>query len=320
MPNNQKDYALQYTSQIALFLCSQNMALKDIYQACNLDDTVGKDNEEKLSNKFPLFPDSHAPKPSNKELFFAEARQVKGNHAFSEGADLFLMTLMILATLTCLALIVVAPYAAAAIAAAIAVSEVRKPLMIYFIIEGAVGLIQTLGLGATIQLDRIDRNEELLREYTGYSKIEFKSVEELKEACKECHLDGIIQEIYDDLSRLPDKTTEQTDLFDKGNAERKQANKLMGKFARHHQGLFGWFIPWLTGTEAKGGHAIKQKYTQDIEKVFHSAPQVPTTTQAISSGDIAPSLDAQNPIKEDVKRKNDKNNAATPKPARPPKK
>ena len=295
MPNNPKDYALEYTTKIALFLCSQNMALKDIYQACNLDNTDGKDNEEKFSNKFPLFPDSHTPNPSNKELFFAEARQVKGNHAFSEGADLFLMTLVTLATLTCIALIVVAPYAAALIAAAIVASEVRNPLMFYFIIEGALGLIQTLGLGATIQLDRIDRNEELLRAYTEYSKIKFNSVEELKEACKECHLDGIIQEIYDDLSRLPDKTTEQTDLLDQGNAERKQANKLMGKFARHHQGLFGWFIPWLTGTEAKGGQAITQKYAGDIKKVFDSVTQVPTTSTAtaLSSDKINPTVGAR---------------------------
>lgn len=288
MTNNQKnDYALEYTTKIALFLCSQNMALKDIYQACNLNDTPGENNREKFLKKFPLFPDSNAPKPSTKELFFAETRTVKNDHAEQEGIDLFMMTLLTLSVIVCIALIVVAPYAAAAIAGAIAISELRKPLMIYYIAEGAVGLARTLGLAATVQFDRADRNEALLNAYTQYSKVTFNSVDDLKNACKECHLDDTIQAIYDHLRKLPDATTEATDFLSQGKAEREHANKLMGKFASHHQGLFGWFTPWLTSTEAKGGPTVKRKYAQDIEKVFSSLSSVSTNNTApISTRDI----------------------------------
>ena len=165
------------------------MALKDIYQACNLNDTPGENNGEKFLKKFPLFPDSNAPKPSTKELFFAETRSVKNDHAEQEAIDLFMMALLTLSVIVCIALIVVAPYAAAAIAGAIAISELRKPLMIY------------------------------------------------KSACKECPLDDTIQAIYDHLKQLPDATTEANDFLNQGKAEREHANKLMGKFASHHQGL-----------------------------------------------------------------------------------
>lgn len=94
--------------------------------------------------------------------------------------DLFILGLVFLLAIACIALIVAAPYLAIACAGAVAISELRKPLMIYFIIEGAVGLAQACGLAATIQLDRSERGEELLRELTQYPQSPFDSIEDIK--------------------------------------------------------------------------------------------------------------------------------------------
>jgi len=283
--NHTDDYALKYATKIAFFLCSQNMGVQDIYRACNLSDIPGKNDAEKFSNKFPIFPGSDAPKSTSKELFFAETRKIQREHAEREGMDLFVLGLVFLLAIACIALIVAAPYLAIAFAGAVAISEFRKPLMLYFIVEGAVGLAQACGFAATIQLDRSKRGEELLRELTQYSPSPFESIEDLKAACKECNLEDTIQTIYDHLSNLPDKTTEHTDFINRGHAERTQARKLMGMFASHHQGLFGWYIPWLTGTEAKGDPATKRRYNKDIERVFSATSQIPTTSRPPVSAD-----------------------------------
>ncbi len=270
--NQREDYALQYTTQIAYFLCSQNMGVKDLYRACNLNDIPGKKDAEKFSNKFLIFRDYGVSKPTPEELFFAETCRIKREHEKRESGLLFFVGILApLLSIVCVALIIVGT---ATYNLAIALPPVFVLFSIWYI--------------ASMALDRAGGNEMLLRDYTKYSKPPFDSIEDLKAACKKCHLDDTIQAIYDHLSSLSDKKTEGAELLSRGQAESRNASKLMAMFAHHHQGFFGWFIPWHIGTEAKGIPIIKSKYAEDIEKfLLLTSRKSPTSTCPVSAGDIS---------------------------------
>ena len=68
----------------------------------------------------------------------------------------------------------------------------------------------------------------------------------------------------------------------------RQASKLLAMLAHHHQGLFGWFMPWCTSTEPKGNPTIKSTYAEDIGKfLLLTAPMSPISTRPVSAGNIA---------------------------------
>ena len=267
-----EDYALQQTTQIAYFHCSQNMGVQDLYKACNLNDIPGKDDAEKFLNKFLISRDYGVSKPTSEELFFAETCKIKRQHEKRESGLLFFVGILVpLLSIVCVALIIVG---AATYNLAIALPPVFVLFSIWYI--------------ASMALDRAGGNEMLLRDYTKYSKPPFDSIDDLKAACKKCHLDDTVQAIYDHLSSLSDKKTEDAELFSRGQVERRQASKLMAMFAHHHQGLFGWFMPWCTGIEAKGNPTIKSRYAEDIEKfLLLTSQKSSTSTRPVSSGNIA---------------------------------
>ena len=104
-----------------MFLCSQNMTLDSIYDKCNIQ---GDNKAEQFHKKFPLFDfDRTNATPSSTERFYADVREVKDQHATREGSDLFVMSMLTLMILICIAMIVVAPYVAAGIAALVAISD-----------------------------------------------------------------------------------------------------------------------------------------------------------------------------------------------------
>ena len=75
------------------------------------------------------------------------------------------MTVLSLALIACIVLIAFAPIIAGAIAGAIALSEFKRPLMIYFIADGVLGILRTVGLGMQYKLERMDDNRDLIEDY-----------------------------------------------------------------------------------------------------------------------------------------------------------
>ena len=102
---DQTDKALEYTTKIALFLCSQNMTLKDIFDKCNLVDIKADGRDNQFNEKFPIFSKKGTEKPSAEEQFYADVRRVRGQHAEREGFDMILMTVLSLALIACIAAI-----------------------------------------------------------------------------------------------------------------------------------------------------------------------------------------------------------------------
>ena len=274
--NQREDYALQYTTQIAYILCSQNMGVKDLYQACNLNGIPGKDDAEKFSNKFLIFRDYGVSKPTPEELFFAETWKIKREHEKRESGLLFFVGILApLLSIACVALIIVG-------AATYNLAIALPPIFVLF----SIWYIASLGL------DRAGGNEMLLSDYTKYSIPPFDSIDALKDVCKKCHLDDTVQNIYDHLRNFSDKNIEGDESLSRDQVKRK-ASKLMGMFVRHHQGLFGWFIPWCTGTEVKGNTTIKSKYTEDIEKfLVLTSSRSHTGTRPVSAVNIVPTQES----------------------------
>ena len=71
------DKALEYTTKLAMFLCSQNMTLDSIYDKCHIQ---GDNKAEQFHEKFPLFDRTNAT-PSSTERFYADVREVKDQYA-----------------------------------------------------------------------------------------------------------------------------------------------------------------------------------------------------------------------------------------------
>ena len=274
---DQTDEALKYTTRIALFLCSQNMRLKDIFDKCKLDDIEADGRDNQFAEKFRIFSKEGNVEPSTEEQFYADVRRVRGQHAEREGFDMILMTVLSLALIACIALIAFAPIIAGAIAGAIALSEFKKPLMIYFIADGVLGILRTVGLGMQYKLERMDDNRDLIKEYNTFTQSEFKSIEDLVKCLPE-DMKKLVESLYDNIQNAEDKNT--------------RTNELMEKFASHHQGVRGWFSTWITGREEARKTKNLEAYKQDLQSIANDqdggALQIVATGEegCKSSGDI----------------------------------
>ena len=263
--NNEK--ALEYTTKIALFLCSQNMTLKDIFDKCNLDGIKAGGRDNKFNKKFPIFRKKGNEGPSAEEQFYADVRRVRGEHAEREGFDMILMTVLSLALIACITLIAFAPVIAGAIAGAIALSEFKKPLMIYFIADGVLGILRTVGLGMQYKLERMDDNRDLIKDYNTFTQSEFTSIEDLVK-CLPDDMKKLVESLYDDIKNTSDAEKSE-DHFEHTLAMRSRANELMEKFASHHQGVRGWFSTWITGREEARKTKNLEVYKQDLQSIIN---------------------------------------------------
>ncbi|MEC8064024.1 MAG: hypothetical protein VX112_04180 [Pseudomonadota bacterium] len=262
---DQTDKALEYTTKIALFLCSQNMTLKDIFDKCNLVDIKAEGRDNQFNEKFPIFSKKGTEKPSAEEQFYADVRRVRGQHAEREGFDMILMTVLSLALIACIALIAFAPIIAGAIAGAIALSEFKKPLMIYFIADGVLGILRTVGLGMQYKLERIDDNRDLIEDYNIFTQSEFASIDDLVK-CLPDDMKKLVKSLYGDIQNASNAVTSE-DHFEHRLAMKNRANELMEKFASHHQGVRGWFSTWITGREEARKTNNLVQYNRDIGKL-----------------------------------------------------
>ena len=263
--NNEK--ALEYTTKIALFLCSQNMTLKDIFDKCKLNDIEADGMDNKFYKKFPIFRNKGNEGPSAEEQFYADVRRVRGEHAEREGFDMILMTVLSLALIACIALIAFAPIIAGAIAGAIALSEFKRPLMIYFIADGVLGILRTVGLGMQYKLERMDDNRDLIKDYNTFTQSEFKSIEDLVK-CLPGDMEDLVRRLYNNMQNASNAEKSE-DHFEHTLAMRNRANELMEKFASHHQGVRGWFSTWITGREEARKTKNLEAYKQDLQSIVN---------------------------------------------------
>ena len=263
--NNEK--ALEYTTKIALFLCSQNMTLKDIFDKCKLNDIEADGMDNKFYKKFPIFRNKGNEGPSAEEQFYADVRRVRGEHAEREGWDMILMTVLSLALIACITLIAFAPVIAGVIAGAIALSEYNKPLMFYFIADGVLGILRTVGLGMQYKFERMDDNRDLIKDYNTFTQSEFTSIDDLVK-CLPGDMEDLVRRLYNNMQNASNAVKPE-DHFEHTLAMRNRANELMEKFASHHQGVRGWFSTWITGREEARKTKNLEAYKQDLQSIVN---------------------------------------------------